>query len=648
MNFSKLIADINASKPGPETAAIFDFDGTIIAGFSATVFLQDALTRGELKPDELYELTRALTGFGLGNMGFSALMAVHAQYLAGRDEDEYTRNSERLFRKKIARLIYPEARELIAAHQAKGHSVAIISSATPYQVMPAARDLNIDRVFCTGLEVANGSFTGAVVKPTCFGEGKVDAAQTLARDTGADLSQSFFYSDSVDDIQLLEYVGRPVTLNPRKRLRQITKENNWPTTTFDSRGRISVNRFLRSVAATGSLVGSVAAALPLYALTGSKRDSLNFSISLFADTCSALIGLDLEVTGEEHLWAQRPAVFMFNHQSKADVAVMARLVRRDVVAVGKKEIQRMPLIGQAMGAAGVVFIDRSDRSKAIESMAPLASAMREEGQSLVIAPEGTRAPTRKLAPFKKGGFHMAMQVGVPIVPVVIHNAGDIAPKGDFVFKPGTVRVDVLPPVDTTGWSLEKMDEQVTLVRNMFLQALGQPEQTVAQTLKEQQALPDDMRPEKAGKAGKAAKKSVKTKAAAKKKPLSKRSKTSGATLKVASKGRQVAGKATTKPKTKAVTAKASTAAAKPKSTANPTVASKGRQVAGKATTKAKAKVAKASTPAAKLKSTAKSKTNAKSKAPAKAVGAKKAMSKSSRSNSKLRGASVKPKLASTR
>ena len=647
MNFSKLIADINASKPGPETAAIFDFDGTIIAGFSATVFLQDALTRGELKPDELYELTRALTGFGLGNMGFSALMAVHAQYLAGRDEDEYTRNSERLFRKKIARLIYPEARELIAAHQAKGHSVAIISSATPYQVMPAARDLNIDRVFCTGLEVANGSFTGAVVKPTCFGEGKVDAAQTLARDTGADLSQSFFYSDSVDDIQLLEYVGRPVTLNPRKRLRQITKENNWPTTTFDSRGRISVNRFLRSVAATGSLVGSVAAALPLYALTGSKRDSLNFSISLFADTCSALIGLDLEVTGEEHLWAQRPAVFMFNHQSKADVAVMARLVRRDVVAVGKKEIQRMPLIGQAMGAAGVVFIDRSDRSKAIESMAPLATAMREEGQSLVIAPEGTRAPTRKLAPFKKGGFHMAMQVGVPIVPVVIHNAGDIAPKGDFVFKPGTVRVDVLPPVDTTGWSLEKMDEQVTLVRNMFLQALGQPEQTVAQTLKEQQALPDDMRPEKAGKA---AKKSVKTKAAAKKKPLSKRSKTSGTTLKVASKGRQVAGKATTK----AVTAKASTPAAKPKSTANSTVASKGRQVAGKATTKAKtkakakAKVAKASTPAAKLKSTAKSKTNAKSKAPAKAVGAKKAMSKSSRSNSKLRGASVKPKLASTR
>ena len=597
MNFSKLLADIDASKPGPETAAIFDFDGTIIAGFSATVFLQDALTRGELKPDELYELTRALTGFGLGNMGFSALMAVHAQYLAGRNENEYTRNSERLFRKKIARLIYPEARELIAAHQAKGHSVAIISSATPYQVLPAAKDLNIDRVFCTGLEVKDGRFTGAVVKPTCFGEGKVDAAQALARDTGADLSQSFFYSDSVDDIQLLEYVGRPVTLNPRKRLKQITQENNWPTTTFDSRGRISVNRFLRSVAATGSLVGSVAAALPLYALTGSKRDSLNFSISLFADTCSALIGLDLEVNGEQHLWAQRPAVFMFNHQSKADVAVMARLVRRDVVAVGKKEIQRIPLIGQAMGAAGVVFIDRSDRNKAIESMAPLATAMREEGQSLVIAPEGTRAPTRKLAPFKKGGFHMAMQVGVPIVPVVIHNAGDIAPKGDFVFKPGTVRVDVLPPVDTTDWTLDKMDEQVTGVRNLFLQALGQPEQTVEQTLKEQQALPEDMRPEKAGKAAK------KPRATTKKKTVSK------VLSKAAAKGRQVAGKRPTQPKVKKESA--SSPAAKPKKAAKPKVASK-------------------------------------NKATPKTTAAKTTARKKARTTSKPRGASVKPKLASGR
>ena len=480
MSLDTLLADIEASETGPHVAALFDFDGTIIAGYSATVFLQDALASGELSAEELVQLTRAMTSFGLGNLGFSALMAVHAQYLAGRSEAEYRANSEQLFRKKIARLIYPETRRLIDAHRAKGHTIAIISSATPYQVEPAARDLDIEHVYCTGLEVEDGQFTGAVVKPTIFGEGKVDAANQVARKVGADLDNSFFYSDSTDDIQLLERVGHPVTLNPRRRLKSISRDRNWPSATFDSRGKISVNRFLRSVAATGSLVSSFAAGLPIYALTRSKRDSLNFSISLFADTCNAIIGMDLDVHGEEHLWSHRPAVFMFNHQSKADVAIMAGLVRRDVVGVGKKEIQKMPVIGQVMGMAGTVFIDRSDRAKAIESMKPLVKAMKEQKKSLLISPEGTRTPTRKLAPFKKGGFHIAMQVGVPIVPVVIHNAGDIAPKGDFLFRPGKVRIDVLPPVDTSTWTTDNMDAQVNEVRNMFLRTLGQPEQSVEQ------------------------------------------------------------------------------------------------------------------------------------------------------------------------
>jgi len=506
----QLIAAIERSAPGPEVAAIFDFDGTIIAGYSATIFLQDSLTRGELSAQELVELTRALAGFGLGNMGFSALMAVHAQFLKGKSESEYMANSERLFRKKIARLIYPEVRKLIAAHRAKGHTLAIISSATPYQVNPAARDLNIDNVFCTELEVKRGKFTGAVKKPTVFGSGKVLAAEHLGKITKAKLSESFFYSDSTDDLQLLETVGYPVTLNPSKHLAKLSAERQWPSASFDSRGKVKTGHLLRSIAATGSLVGSFAAGLPIYALTRSKRDSLNFSISLFADTCNALIGMDLTVNGEEHLWSHRPAVFMFNHQSKADVAIMASLIRKDVVGVGKKEIEKMPLIGQVMGMAGTVFIDRSDRAKAIESMQPLITAMKEQGKSMVIAPEGTRTPTPKLAPFKKGGFHMAMQVGVPIVPVVIHNASDIAPKGDFLFRPGTVRVDVLPPVDTSTWTLANMNEQVNSVRNMFLRALGQPEQSVAETQADRRALPDDMRPELNTLKSKSAKETPKT------------------------------------------------------------------------------------------------------------------------------------------
>jgi hypothetical protein len=136
----------------------------------------------------------------------------------------------------------------------------------------------------------------------------------------------------------------------------------------------------------------------------------------------------------------------------------------------------MPVIGKVLEMGGVVMIDRKNASSAIEAMQPLVEAMREEGRSVALAPEGTRSVSPNLGPFKKGAFHLAMQAGVPMVPVVIHNAGDVAPKGDFVFRPATVEVDVLPPVDTSDWTPETIDEHVREVRNMFLRTLGQPEE----------------------------------------------------------------------------------------------------------------------------------------------------------------------------
>jgi putative phosphoserine phosphatase/1-acylglycerol-3-phosphate O-acyltransferase len=219
------------------------------------------------------------------------------------------------------------------------------------------------------------------------------------------------------------------------------------------------------------------AGLPVYALTGSRRESLNFSFSLFADTASVLIGMDLKVKGEEHLWSHRPAVFVFNHQSKADVVIVAKLLRRDFAGVGKQEIKKeTPIIGKVLELGGVVFIDRADGKSAINAMQPLLEAMRKQGKSVVMAPEGTRTVSPTLAPFKKGAFYLAMQAGVPVVPIVIHNAGDVAPKGDFVFRPATVEVTVLPPVDTSEWRAETMDDHVREVRNMFAAVLGQPQE----------------------------------------------------------------------------------------------------------------------------------------------------------------------------
>jgi putative phosphoserine phosphatase/1-acylglycerol-3-phosphate O-acyltransferase len=470
-----VIKNIERSPEGPQIGAFFDFDGTLIAGFSATVFLKEQVRRGDVSPYEFLEMLSAVAQFSLGGMGFSGLMSSAAQFMRGVREQDYIEFGEELFEQQISRKVYPESRALVRAHQARGHTVAIISSATPYQVEPMARDLDVEHVVCSRYEVKDGVFTGGIMRPLCFGPGKVLAAEKLAGEYGIDLSQSFFYTDSDDDIELLERVGKPQPLNPNTKLTEISEREGWPIRRFKSRGQPHVTDILRSVAATISLVPSAIAGVPIWALTGSRREARNFATSLFADVSSALIGLKLVVRGEQNLWSNRPAVFVFNHQSKADVVIMARLLRRDIAGVGKKEIKNMPLIGKTMELAGTVFIDREKSGSAIEAMRPLVEAMRNGGKSVVIAPEGTRTISPKLAPFKKGAFHLAIQAGVPIVPVVIHNAGDVAPKGDFVFRPATVEVDVLPPVDTSQWNAETIDEHVAEVRGMFKQVLGQEE-----------------------------------------------------------------------------------------------------------------------------------------------------------------------------
>jgi putative phosphoserine phosphatase/1-acylglycerol-3-phosphate O-acyltransferase len=166
-------------------------------------------------------------------------------------------------------------------------------------------------------------------------------------------------------------------------------------------------------------------------------------------------------------------VFIFNHQSNVDLVIVARLMRRDIIGVGKREIRDITVVGRVMVAAGVILIDRRNSASAIEAMKQLANTMRIEGKSVCLSPEGTRAVTPKLAEFKKGAFHLAIQAGVPVVPIVIHNSNDVQPKGDFIFHPGTVNVEVLPPIDTSNWSASTIDVHVAEVRNLYLQVLDQ-------------------------------------------------------------------------------------------------------------------------------------------------------------------------------
>ncbi len=471
--YSKVTKEVDALPEGPQIAAFFDFDGTVIYGYSAITYLREQVKRGDIKPSQLVELVKVMAQFGLGNMNFSGMLTMASQFLKGISEAEYLAFSESLYKKHIAKLIYPESRALIEAHLKKGHTVALVSAATPYQISPAAKELGIEHVCCSKLEIVDGKFTGGVVRPTCYGMGKVVAAEQVAASAGADIAQSFFYTDSDEDLQLLEFVGKPRPINPNKRLRQIANGRGWPVQDFYSRGHNKPTDYLRTIATQMSMVTSFAAGIPIYALTGSLNKTRNFSLSLFADTACALTGVELDVVGEENAWKSRPCVFVFNHQSQADVLILPTLLRRDLAGVGKKEIGNVPILGKLMQFGGTVLIDRENTSSAKEAMKPLVDVMLKEGRSVCIAPEGTRSTSTNLGRFKKGAFHLAMQAGVPIVPIVIHNAIDVAPRGQFVFKPATVKVTVLPPVETSDWCVTKMDEHMHDVRDMFLKELDQ-------------------------------------------------------------------------------------------------------------------------------------------------------------------------------
>src|SRR4029450_6783564 len=256
MPHGDVVRNVEAMESGPHIGAFFDFDGTLIAGFSALVFVREQLRKGHLTATDFFELVASMANLAMGRIGFSAAMATSARILRGVSEQSYAEFGEEIYQKHLSRSIYPEARALVQAHQRKGHTIAIVSSATPYQVRPAARDLRIAHVLCTSLEVEDGRFTGAVIRPTCSGQGKVVAAERLAADAGIDLSKSVFYTDSHDDLNLLEHIGHPQILNPDSKLESVANRRGWPIGRFTSRKRPGEWGYLGSVGVYGPRGGA--------------------------------------------------------------------------------------------------------------------------------------------------------------------------------------------------------------------------------------------------------------------------------------------------------------------------------------------------------------------------------------------------------
>ncbi|MGI9590390.1 MAG: HAD family hydrolase, partial [Myxococcota bacterium] len=175
--------------------------------------------------------------FGMKQTSFPSFLEETSTDLIGLTEEELLERGERVFAQHLVTDIFPESRALVEAHQRQGHTVAIVSSATHFQIDALARELGIDHVLCTELEFEEDRFTGKVKRPACWQEGKATAAHEFGEQNDVDLSQSFFYTDSHDDLPLLDAVGNPRLVNPDSELARVGSRRGWPVYQFSSRGR---------------------------------------------------------------------------------------------------------------------------------------------------------------------------------------------------------------------------------------------------------------------------------------------------------------------------------------------------------------------------------------------------------------------------
>lgn len=178
-------------------------------------------------------------------------------------------------------------------------------------------------------------------------------------------------------------------------------------------------------------------------------------------------GAQIHVSGREYLNPQQGYLFAANHQSNLDPPLLFAYLGPNTGAIAKQELTKIPLFKQGFALAHVVPIDRSNREKAIESTRRGAEELRR-GHSLMAFPEGTRTVDGRVKEFKKGVFYMAVEAGVPIVPVVVNDTRCVMPKGRHVVTPGDVWMDILPPVSTKGYTEENIGELIERVRSQIV------------------------------------------------------------------------------------------------------------------------------------------------------------------------------------
>ena len=221
------------TRRSPRIGAFFDMDKTLIAENSGSLYMRYRYARGEISGMELLKGLGAYIQYKVGMLDIRNWTKNMMLQFKDSNALELEQQARDWFDELVAPTIYPEAEELVRKHQAQDHIVVVVSGATKFVVQPLAERLKIEHMLYTRLEVEGGVFTGRVIEPICFEEGKIYWLQQFIDEHEIDLAKSWFYTDSITDMPLMDIVGHPVAVNPDPLLYRTAVKRRWPVRFFE-------------------------------------------------------------------------------------------------------------------------------------------------------------------------------------------------------------------------------------------------------------------------------------------------------------------------------------------------------------------------------------------------------------------------------
>ncbi|MBI2337368.1 MAG: HAD family hydrolase [Deltaproteobacteria bacterium] len=215
-------------------AAFFDLDDTILVGTNSLLLYvrylmrQGMMTRWDVGRGIFYSLLHKINIINI-----EKLLDSFVTIYRGWDEQRLLNLTQDWFEKDVKYLLAAQAFEKIVWHKAQGHPTILLSNSSQYVCQPVAEYLKMDQVLCSKVEVKAGRVTGYLKKPLCYKEGKVLYAQQLAEQLHFNLKESYFYTDSISDLPMLEAVKNPIAVNPDPLLKRLAKKKKWPILYWD-------------------------------------------------------------------------------------------------------------------------------------------------------------------------------------------------------------------------------------------------------------------------------------------------------------------------------------------------------------------------------------------------------------------------------